>query len=88
MPKAGFGNYPHLFFDLLLHHNVKLSVSNDSSSLPPATKSMMIRVSLYLDPQIRDWVLFPITLVMVCPLLCLRIQLGLKEICHRSWSEY
>ena len=23
------------------------------------------RVSLYLDPQIRDWVLFPITLVMV-----------------------
>ena len=22
-------------------------------------------VSLYLDPQIRDWVLFPITLVMV-----------------------
>jgi hypothetical protein len=22
--------------------------------------------SLYLDPQIRDWVLFPITLVMVC----------------------
>lgn len=24
------------------------------------------RVSLYLDPQIRDWVLFPITLVMVC----------------------
>lgn len=25
------------------------------------------RVSLYLDPQIRDWVLFPITLVMVRP---------------------
>jgi len=24
------------------------------------------RVSLYLDPQIRDWVLFPITLVMAC----------------------
>lgn len=24
------------------------------------------RVSLYLDPQIRDWVLLPITLVMVC----------------------
>ena len=23
------------------------------------------RVSLYLDPQIRDWVLFPITIVMV-----------------------
>ena len=23
------------------------------------------RLSLYLDPQIRDWVLFPITLVMV-----------------------
>ena len=22
--------------------------------------------SLHLDPQIRDWVLFPITLVMVC----------------------
>lgn len=24
-----------------------------------------LRPSLYLDPQIRDWVLFPITLVMV-----------------------
>jgi hypothetical protein len=24
-------------------------------------------MSLYLDPQIRDWVLFPITLVMVSP---------------------
>lgn len=23
-------------------------------------------MSLYLDPQIRDWVLFPITVVMVC----------------------
>lgn len=26
--------------------------------------------SLYLDPQIRDWVLFPITLVMVCFFFC------------------
>ena len=26
--------------------------------------------SLYLDPQIRDWVLFPITLVMVCASIC------------------
>ena len=25
----------------------------------------MDKLSLYLDPQIRDWVLFPITLVMV-----------------------
>ena len=31
------------------------------------TKSLSYcRVSLYLDPQIRDWVLFPITIVMVC----------------------
>ena len=28
------------------------------------------RVSLYLDPQIRDWVLFPITLVMVTCRVC------------------
>lgn len=42
-------------------------------------------VSLYLDPQIRDWVLFPITLVMVteipsascCKLKFLQILVGI-----------
>ncbi|KAJ3004363.1 hypothetical protein NUW54_g4848 [Trametes sanguinea] len=35
-----------------------------STCSPPATMSSST-VSLYLDPQIRDWVLFPITVVMI-----------------------
>ena len=50
--------------------------------------------SLYLDPQIRDWVLFPITLVMVRPSslspylhLCVSLLIdtrrGVKTLCRR-----
>ena len=53
--------------------------------------------SLYLDPQIRDWVLFPITLVMVRTffiiaiptLMCqctLDTRRGVKTLCRRSFA--
>ncbi len=50
------------------------------SFLLPAQCELTIlrRVSLYLDPQIRDWVLFPITVVMVrlpiSPFLCVHSE--------------
>jgi hypothetical protein len=42
-----------------------LSTVDHSKYYPGADVCFVCRVSLYLDPQIRDWVLFPITLVMV-----------------------
>src|SRR5258708_7936346 len=41
--------------------------SNFSVIIPRAQCHPASVPSLYLDPQIRDWVLFPITLVMVRP---------------------
>jgi len=40
-------------------------------------------VSLYLDPQIRDWVLFPITLVMVSPYASL-LPIPLSNCSHNT----
>jgi hypothetical protein len=53
--------------------------------------------SLYLDPQIRDWVLFPITLVMVwrsssvavlalTPWSILDTSRGIEALCRRPFT--
>ena len=47
-----------------VHHHVELCVRVSPAAACTFT-GICLRVSLYLDPQIRDWVLFPITLVMV-----------------------
>ena len=52
------------------------SVFKDSVAYEP-------RVSLYLDPQIRDWVLFPITLVMVTCRVCCHIHQFSSSLQHQ-----
>jgi hypothetical protein len=58
---------------------------------------LIFRASLYLDPQIRDWVLFPITLVMVRPspatllertnsVTCLDLSWHSTPLCNHSFD--